>query len=161
MNKQVISSLLKLVALFIGSVFLFAGLYIVPAHFRFLQRFAPEIGPLFLPILAYINLSFVPVYLCLGLAWQVFSTIAQDNSFCEKNAKRLQLACRLALVDVAMLAAFFLFVLLRLPFLADMVFFISSLCIAFVGLSASIVCFALSKLIEQAAELKQEVDLTV
>lgn len=161
MDKKVISSLLKLVAVFIGLVFAFAGLFLVPSYLAFLQRFLPAIGSVSIGAVIYLNLSFVPVYLCLGLAWRLFSTIAQDNAFCHENAARLKTASLLALVDVAAVVLFALFAHLFFPYGLGWVFLITSLCLIFVGFSASIVCFALSKLVAQAAELKAEVDLTV
>lgn len=161
MNKKLISFLLKLVAIFIGAVFVFAGAYIVPAHMRFLQRFVPAVGPLFVGIVAYINLAFAPVYLCLALAWRVFTTVGKDEAFCAGNVGRFKTAALLALVDVALVVAFAVFIALRLPVLMDTLLLISTLCLVFVGFSAAIVCFAAATLLSQAVELKQELDLTV
>ena len=161
MDKKVIAALLKTVDVLIFAVFLFAGLYIVPTYMRFFQRYVPAITPMFTSVLLYINLAFVPVYICLFLAWRVFTTIGKDNSFSEINARRLQTASWLALVDVGMVVAFYVVIQLWYSWLITRFFLLSTVCILFVGMSASIVCFALSRLIAQAAELKQEVDLTV
>ena len=161
MEKKVITVLLKAVVVLIFAVFLFVGTYILPVYMRFFQQYVPEFSSIFVGVLLYINLAFVPVYTCLGLAWRVFSSIGKDDTFSQQNAKRLRTASWLALVDVVMVAAFYLFMQIRYSWLINHFFMLTSVCVFFVGLSASIVCFALSKLVEQAAELKQEVDLTV
>ncbi len=161
MDKKVISYLLKAVTALLFLVLVFAGAYLVPSYLRFLQRYLPHIGPLLRGVLLYINLSFVPVYLCLFMAWRVFTTVGRDNAFCPENVSRLRTASLLALADVIMVLAFFLFMRLRLSYLLSPFFLFLTLGLGLVGLSASIVCFALAKLVSQAAELKQEVDLTV
>lgn len=161
MDKKVISYLLKTVVVFVFTVFLFAGAYLVPSYMRFIQRYESSIGPIFQMVLLYINLSFVPVYLCLFMAWRVFTTVGKDSAFCRENVKRFQTASWLAIVDVLMVIAFYLFLRLSFDYLVSPFFLLCTLGLILLGLSASIVCFALAKLVSQAAELKQEVDLTV
>lgn len=161
MDKKLISYLLKTVTLFMLAVFLFAGAYLVPSYMRFLERYLPHIGSIFWGVLLYINLSFVPVYLCLFMAWQVFSSIGRDAAFCPENAKRLTTASWLALIDVGMVIAFYLFLRIGYSYLLSPFFLFATLGLILVGFSASLVCFALSKLVAQASALKQEVDLTV
>ena len=163
MDKKVISYLLKIVVILVFLVFLFVGFAIVPSYMRFIQRYIPAIGAIFTGVWGYINLSFVPVYICLFLAWQTFTTLGQDNAFCPDNVKRLCRASHLAMVDVAMVLLFFLFLRLNttLSFLVSPFFLFVTICLILLGLAAALVCFALSKLVAQAAELKQEVDLTV
>lgn len=161
MSKKVISYLLKLVAILVFLLLLFVGLYIVPAYMRFFQRYIPTLSPVFSGVWLYINLSFVPVYICLVLAWQVFTTIQQDSTFCMANAKRLKTASWLALVGIGMVVAFYLFMQAYYAWAVSRFFLLTALCILFIGFAAFIVCFALSKLVAQAAELKQEVELTV
>ena len=148
--------------IFLFAVFLFAGLYIVPSYMRFIQRYyAPTIGSLFVGVLSYINLSFTPVYICLILAWRVFTTLRDDNAFCAENARRLHFASLLAMIDVGMVILFYLFTQVGFSWLISPLFLFATLCLILLGISAALVCFALSKLVAQAAELKQEVDLTV
>ncbi len=161
MDKKMIAYLLKLVTVLVFIVFLFAGLYLVPVYMRFMQHYVPSIGPVFIGVLVYINLSFVPVYLCLVMAWQVFTTIAKDTAFCLENGTRLLRAAWLALADVVMVVGFYLFMRLGFANLINPFFLFLTLGFIVLGLSAAIVCFALSKLVTQAAELKQEADLTI
>ncbi len=161
MDKRVISYLLKAVVVLLFVVFAFVGLYMVPSYMLFMQRYSPSIGLVFQGVLLYINLSFVPVYICLFLAWRVFTTLGQDNAFCAENVKRFKIASWLAMADVVMVAAFYLFLRIGFSYLASLFFLFLTICLLLVGLSASLACFALSKLVFQATELKQEVDLTV
>lgn len=161
MDKKVISYLLKTVVIFLFAVFLFAGFYIVPSYMRFMQRYTPHIGSFFVGVLLYINASFLPVYTCLALAWRVFTTVGEDGAFCPANVRRLKICAWLAMVDVLMIIAFYLFLRIGFAYLLNTIFLFLTICFILLGLSASLVCFALSKLVQQATDLKEEVDLTV
>ena len=161
MTKKTISYLLKTVVIFLLAAFLFAGFFLIPAALRLLQRYEPTLASIATGVAVYINLAFVPVYVCLLLAWKVFSTIGKDDAFCTQNARRLQAASWLAIADTVMLIAFNGYLHATHPQLMGPFFLFLSLCLMLLGMAAAVVCFALSKLVLQAAELKQEVDLTV
>ena len=162
MNRKLISYLLKAVVILLLLGLLFSGSVMLPAYLRFFERDAPGLsGILAQALLIYINLSFVPVYICLLMAWRTFTTIESDTAFCFQNAKRLQIASYLALVDTGMVIALCLFLWISFHNFLLPLFFFLSVVLLVIGISAAIICFALSKLVQQAAELKQELDLTI
>ncbi len=101
----------------------------------------------------------IPCYIALVYAWKVFTEIGNNNSFSFVNARYLKNVAVLALVDTAYylvgnLVLFFLG--LNHPGVLLITFLI-----AFVGVAVVIVCAALSQLIQRAAELKEENELTI
>lgn len=161
MSRKMISWLLKLVVLFVFAVFVAMGAWLLPNYMAYVRTAlkVPQQVATFSTV--YINLSFLPVYISLVLAFKVFATIAEDNSFCRANAKRFHLAMVMALTDVAMIVAFMAWAYSLEGHLVSPFMMLSALCLILVGLSAAIVCFALSKLVLQAVLLKEEADLTV
>lgn len=101
----------------------------------------------------------IPCYIALVYAWKVFTEIGNNNSFSFVNAKYLKNVAILALVDTVYYL-FGNFVLFFLNKNHPGVLLISFL-IAFVGVAVVIVCAALSQLIQKAAELKEENELTI
>lgn len=101
----------------------------------------------------------IPCYIALVYAWKVFTEIGNNNSFSFVNAKYLKNVALLALIDTI-----YYFVGNVVMFFANMnhpgVLLVSFL-ICFVGVAVVIVCAALSQLIQRAAELKEENELTI
>jgi hypothetical protein len=162
MGKKTISYLLKTVTVLLFAVFLFTGLYLVPSYVGFMQRYyVPAIASYSVWILLYINLAFVPVYACLFMAWRVFSTVERDEAFCAENAKRLRISALLSMMDAGMVLGFYLYLQFGFSFLLSDIYLFITLCLILFGVSVALACFALSKLVAQASELKQEMDLTV
>ncbi len=116
-------------------------------------------GTTYLIRMGFIWITAIPVYAALVYAWKVFTEIGNNNSFSFVNAKYLKNIAILALVDTA-----YYFMGNVLMFLANMnhpgVLLISFL-ICFVGAAVVIVCTALSQLVQKAAELKEENELTI
>ena len=158
-SRNVLAGLLKAVAIFVGSALLLTGLGPVRWFAQYIAGVEPQLAAFAPKAVIYVNLGFVPVYGALLLAWMVFDAIGRDESFSYNNGKRLRGAAGLALLEVVWLVTgFFWFdgAGAMSPFVA----------IAFVGLillgvSAAILCYALAQLIDQAAALKEEADLTV
>lgn len=161
MSKRIISWLLKLVVIFVLMVFVSLGTWLVPSYLHFVLYYAPEIATVVRPSVFYINLSFVPVYVCLYLAWRVFGTIAVDEGFSLPNAKRFLLAMWMALTGVASVVAFMAWATSQNGHLVSPAMGLSAVLIVLVGFSAAIVCLALYKLVGQAATLKEEAEWTI
>lgn len=101
----------------------------------------------------------IPCYIALVYAWKVFTEIGRNNSFSFANAKYFKNIAILALVDtiyymVGNLIMFFLN--MNHPGILLVTFLIS-----FVGVAVVIVCAALAQLVQKAAELKEENELTI
>ncbi len=98
-------------------------------------------------------------YLALWEFWRICTRIGRDDSFCRENARSMRHIGILAFVAAALIlgGTIFLMVLHYLNAAGFLVIFFI-LCVA-VGIG--VLCSALSKLIENAASLKEENDLTI
>lgn len=109
--------------------------------------------------MGFLWITAIPCYIALVYAWKVFTEIGNNNSFSFVNAKYLKNVAILALVDTV-----YYFVGNMVMFFANMnhpgVLLISFL-ICFVGAAVVIVCAALYQLVQKAAELKEENELTI
>jgi len=109
--------------------------------------------------MVFLWITAIPCYIALVYAWKVFTEIGNNNSFSFVNAKYLKNVAILALVDTV----YYLLGNLVLFFLNKNhpgVLLIAFL-ITFVGVAVVIVCAALSQLIQKAAEMKEENELTI
>ena len=104
-------------------------------------------------------LSAVPCYIVLGLGWQIADNIGEDRSVSRKNARNLKWISWLAAGDTAYF------------FLAEIVLLflnrnhpgvlIASLFLLFIGISVAAAAAVLSHLVEKAAGMQEENDLTI
>ena len=101
----------------------------------------------------------LPVWAALALLWRVFDTIPQNNGFTFDNVRRFVRMRQLAATDLALVALLGVFLIsngITPPFL------MGSLMLAlFVGIVAAIVFHVLAGLVRNAAELKQDSDMTI
>lgn len=158
-SRRVLARLLKAVAVFMGGALLLAGLGPVNWFAQYIVGLNPQLAVFAPKAVVYVNLGFVPVYGALLLAWQVFDAIGRDESFSCANSKRLKGAAGLALLEVVWLATgcfWFSGAGAISPF--GLIAFAG---LILLGISAAIICYALAQLIDQAAALKEEADLTV
>lgn len=119
----------------------------------------PEFSHWFYPWLVFLCITIIPCYLVLISAWKVAKNIGTDRSFSYENGKCFKRISFYALVD----SIFF--------FVGNIIFWliginhpgivIISLMIVFVGLSIALACKALSQLVDNAASLQEENDLTI
>ncbi len=119
----------------------------------------PELAYLAWPCLAFFWLGLIVVAVALVYAWLIFGEIGRDNSFCRKNAHRLKVISRLALVDTV-LCVLAIVLLILLNAMHPGVFLLMLL-IAVVGAGMTAAAAALSHLTLKAALLQEENDLTV
>ena len=102
----------------------------------------------------------VPVLVVLGLVWRMADRIGQDNSFCLENARSLKWICFLSLGDTAAYLVGSVVFFLQFggipPFLL-----LAVLAILLVGIAIAVVTALLSHLIQKAAQLKADQDLTI
>ena len=137
-SRKHLACMLKAVTLLTFAGVLFAGLVPIPQLVHYVARFYPDYAGFASAAVWYVNLGFLPFYGALVLAWQVFSAIGRDESFTRANARRVRGASWLSGVTTLGLLGLIL-----------------------LGLAAAVLCYALSVLILQAAEMKEEADLTI
>ena len=119
----------------------------------------PELSYMFTPWMVFLLLTAVPCYIFLFFGWKISKNIMDDNSFSQENAHYLKIMAYLALGDTV----FFFIGNIVLFFLSmnHPGMLLGSLIIDFLGISVSVICAALSHLVQKAYELQAENDLTI
>lgn len=159
MEQKTIAKYLKIFSIitaFIGGIFFFWYIPVIISEMADMFKEA-----VFLKIPAIICILFIAClcYMALGNFWKICTQIGNNNSFCKENAQSMKNIGKLAFVVLIMILAGTIF-LLMIGFLNAAWFFIC-LFTAFVACGIAVICFALSKLIENAAIIKEENDLTI
>ncbi len=133
--------------------------YLVPMFGQEAVRANPEFSYCYAPWLTVIWLSAVPCYLALYFGWKITVEIGRDNSFSMENAKYLKHISMLALLDSGY---FFLanLILLLLNMNHPGILLISLL-VEFAGVTVGVTAAALSHLVQKAAEIQNENELTI
>lgn len=133
--------------------------YLMPEFGQQVAEANPEFSYCYIPWLIVIWLSAVPCYLVLYFGWKITGEISRDNSFSMENARYLKYISMLALLDSGY---FFLanLILLLLNMNHPAIFLIS-LFVEFAGAAAAVTAAVLSHLVQKAAEIQKENELTI
>lgn len=159
MNQKSLSNWLK--GIIIATAIVGLGVYglILPEIGKSLVEQAPEYEYCFRPWLIFLLTTGIPCFLVLFHGWGVAGNIGKNKSFSIENAKHLKSISMLALVDTGYLfVGNIVFLLLDMNHPGIM---IVSLIIIVMGIVFSVAAAALSHLIEKAAKLQDESDLTI
>jgi len=152
MSHKTMARLLRVVMIILALCGIFMHLWWIP--------FAPKS---FFPISRWwailANIALIPCWAVLVIGWKIAASIADEKEFCYRNAKRFRVIFYLSLIDSIFFA------------LGSIVAFIidpwSFLCIVLVvplmifGICISICAAVMARLIEGAAKLQEESDLTI
>ena len=119
----------------------------------------PEFAYMYTPWMVFLLLTAIPCYIFLFFGWKISRNIMDDRSFSQENANYLKRMAYLALGDTV----FFFIGNIVLFFLSmnHPGMLLGSLIIDFLGISVSVICAALSHLVQKAYELQAENDLTI
>jgi len=98
-------------------------------------------------------------YIALYCFWKICVQIGKENSFCRENAFAMKTIGILAIV--ASVTVLFGDIVLSTLSLLNGAMIVFSFFVIFVGCGIAVICFALSQLIKNATEIKEENDLTV
>ena len=140
-----------------GAAFYF---YFVPVGLQALEsikRFTEK--SIFLPWLIGVILTCIPCYAVLVLAWLMAQSVKNDTQFSHKNSGRLKKIAACALADGAfffLMNIVFLAVGINIPAVA-----LLSLLVLLVAVAFAAVATVLSGMVEKAAVLQEENDLTI
>lgn len=162
MNQSQVARILKIAtaaaAVVAAGVFLF---YLPLAGWQLAEEVAEEweLTWLYVPALVVTEAVWVLVNLALRQFWKVCRRIGENASFSQENARSFRLISRFALIGTALVAV--PFVGLCVLGLMNAAFGIPFLLVIFVGLGVAVLSWCLSLLIANAAELKQQADLTI
>ncbi len=119
----------------------------------------PEFSSWYVPWFAVLWIAAIPCYLVLYHGWKITLQIGRDRSFSMENAIYLK---RISILAIADTAYFFLANLLL--FFLNMNhpgILMASLFVDFAGVVIAVVAAALSHLVQKAAAMQQENDLTI
>ncbi len=146
-----------LTGLGICGLLLYGG--VIPSLGQSFVDMYPELSGNYVPWLVFLLLTAIPCYLFLIFGWKIATNIGKDRSFCMDNARYLQTIAHLAAIDSG-----FFFVGNIVLWLADKSHpgvVLASLLVVFLGVAISVAAAALSHLVEKAAQLQDENDLTI
>ena len=159
MEQKALSKWLKIILVGVGICGLIVHLVIIPSYGQSLVNDYPEFSNRFWPWLIFLWASGIPCYAVLIFGWKISSNIGRDRSFSNENAKYLKWISWLAAGD----GIFFfvgniimLFTNMSHPGVA-----LFSLLIVFAGVAVAVSAAALSHLVQKAAVLQEQSDLTI
>lgn len=159
MDQRKLSKWLKAIILGVGLCGLVVYGMVIPAYGQSLVSRYPEFSNRYWPWLAFLLLTGVPCYAVLAIGWRIADSIGQDRTFTAENAKRLWLVSRLAAGD----AGFFFLgnTVLMLLSMSHPGVFLGSLLVVFAGVAVAVAAACLSHLVQKAAALQAQSDLTI
>lgn len=159
MEQKALARWLKVILIGIGICGLIVYFVIFPSYGQSLIYDYPEFSNRFWPWLAFLWVSGIPCYVVLVFGWKIASNIGKDRSFSSDNAGYLKWIAWLAAGD----GIFFfvgnivlLFTNMSHPGIA-----IFSLLVVFAGVAVAVAAAALSHLVQKAAALQEQSDLTI
>lgn len=159
MGQKRLAGLLKLVVVGIGFFGALFYLYAIPEVGKETVLMYPEYGFCYWPWFIFLLLTAIPCYLVLILGWRMFEDIRQGRSFTRINSRRLHQIAQLAVFDVI----FTLLgnIVMGMLFVNHPGVLILFLCVCAAGLAFAVVAQMLSLLVQQAADLQDENELTI
>lgn len=119
----------------------------------------PELAEMYWIYLIWIWVAFLPVFACLWLFWRVCARIGNEDAFCAANAKALRLIGYLAAGDTVFCLAVTLFLWLSNRMHPSLLIVMAV--VLFAGIAVALCALLLARLVEKAAALKLDSDLTV
>ena len=159
MDQSKLSRSLKLILLGVGVCGLIVFGYILPACAISVRDAYPEYARAYWPWLGFLWLAALPCYGVLVLGWRIAANIGADRSFCRENARMLRGVAWLAAGDTAY---FFLGnAALLLLNMSHPGVVLASLLVCFAGVAVTVAAVCLSHLVQKAAELQEQSDLTI
>ena len=159
MKHDVFAKSLKIVIAGVTLIGLACCIYLIPFCGKYLIERYPEYSYVRLPWTIFIYVCSVPCFIAMGISWRIADNIGKDNSFSFENAKLFKIFSFLALGDsifFLIVSVVFLFVGLNHPGIL-----LASMLIVFAGLTVYVCTAALSYLVDKAATLQEDSDLTI
>lgn len=159
MNQKALSGMLKVITVCAAVCFVLVFFVLIPIYGRSMTVAYPEYHPRYIFWIVFMIIFSLPCFAALFFGWKIAENIGMDNSFSYANAKYLGIISVLAGADSAF---FFLgnLVLLCINMSHPGVTLLS-LFATFAGCAICVICAALSHLVQKAAVMKAENDLTI
>lgn len=159
MKHDRLAKLLKIIIVGTTLLGIFAAAYFIPDHAKTFKEMYPEFSHWLLPWLILLYTCAVPCFVAMGISWKIATNIGHDKGFTMENAKLFKVYSILALADTIVFldgSIVFMFCGINHPGIL-----LISLFIAFVGFAIYVCTAGLSYLVEKAATLQEDSDLTI
>ena len=159
MSQAKLSRSLKIILAGVGVCGIIVYFAILPTIGADLRDSYPEFAGWHWPWMVFLWCTSIPCFLVLALGWKIAANIGADRSFSAENARLLQRIAWLAAGDTAFFFTgnvVFLFLNMNHPWIL-----LASLLICFAGVAVTVAAVCLSHLVQKAADLQEQSDLTI
>ena len=159
MEQKALARWLKLILVVIGICGLVIYFGVFPSYGQALVQANPEFSNRYWPWLIFLWISGIPCYTVLVFGWKIAANIGRDKAFSVDNAKYFKWIAWLAAGD-----GLFFFVgniVFLLVNISHPGIVLCSLIIVFVGVAVAVTSAVLSHLVQKAADLQEQSDLTI
>ena len=159
MDEKKLSGYLMSATAIVAACLAIAVIAVVPAAGEAILYDYPEFSGWYMPWLAFIWLAAIPCFVALALVWKIAQAIRAGQAFTSGVAHLLAVIAKLAAGD----ALFFLAgnIALFCKGMNHPGVLLLSLLVVCAGIAGAAIASALSHLVERAAELQEESDLTI
>lgn len=159
MEQKALAKWLKIILIGVGLCGLVVYFIIFPNFGEELVYDHPEFADRFWPWMIFLWVSGIPCYAALVLGWKIAANIGKDRSFSDANAKYLKWVAYLAAGD----GIFFFLgnIVLLFANMSHPAVVMVSLMVVFAGVAVAVASAALSHLVQKAAVLQEQSDLTI
>lgn len=160
MKQTEMSGYLKVITVGVGVLLLAFVFWFLPLVLREpLTGTAGEAG--YRGTCALIGVSAVPAVLCLVRFWEICESIRLDRPFSGENALRLKRMSQYMLTDVVLYSGFLVWFFLAGWYTGAAWLIFPVLLAIFISVTLTVLCAALSHLVQSASEIKEEQELTI
>ena len=159
MEQRKMVKWLKFLVIFVAICGLILCAVVIPVVGRELSGMSPELGRYFKPWVTFVWVLAIPCFAALIHAWMIFNNIEKDKAFSMENAKHMEKISYLAGADtIALISGNIVLLILNMNHPSVFLVF---LMIGIIGIGISVAAAVLSHLIQKAANLQDENDLTI
>lgn len=161
MTRKTMTIGLKSITALLAVLILFFFFVVLPSIGQAIARQNPEFAWAYWPCLIGAWVFMLPILTAFLPAWQVFDTIREKGkAFCHENASRFRLIGHCAMAAGIIFLCLIMIMTFRGAGSAPLVIAVTPLVLLFF-LALSFVCHVFSHLVHEAAELKDENELTI
>lgn len=161
MTRKTMTLGLKTITVLLAVLILFFFFVDLPIIGQGMALRTPEYAWAYWPCLIWAWVFMLPILTALIPAWQIFDTIREKGkAFCHENTGRFRLMGRCAMAAGVIFLCGMLIMAFRKAGSAPLVLVVTPLVMLFF-LALSFICHVFSHLVEDAAELKEENELTI